>query len=241
LNFKITKITNGSLIAIIYLTCIFQIIPFIFLKELYTMFFMNNNLFRNKKVIVFDLDGTIVNLFAPWHALKDTLSQRYAKLHEEDCNFSSISECLSEVIKNGHESELLENFDIIRKYELENITKTEPIEEVVFFINNKEEFGVDPDAILTVFSLNTRRTIKESLDIAGITDKITFTIGREDVRKWKPEPEGLFRIKERFNVSTKEMIFFGDMEKDIDAGKAAGIDSFYIDKLIKIVRKIKSY
>jgi len=201
---------------------------------------MKNDLFRDKKVIVFDLDGTIVKLYAPWHALKDLLSQRYARLHEEKCVFSSISACLSEVIKDGDELELIENFKIIRKYELKNIEKTEPIEEVVYFINNKEEFGVDPDVILTVFSLNTRRTIKKSLAIAGIADKIAFTIGREDVRKWKPEPEGLFRIKEKFNANTEQMIFFGDMEKDIDAGKAAGVDSFFIDTLIKIVRDLKS-
>ncbi len=200
---------------------------------------MKNKLFRDKKVIVFDLDGTIVKLYAPWHALKDVLSQRYSKRHEEKCEFDSISVCLSEVIKNGDELELIENFDIIRKYELENIEKTEPIEEIVYFINNKEKFEVDPDVILAVLSLNTRRTIMESLDIARISDKFAFIIGREDVRKWKPEPEGLFRIKEKFNVSIEQMIFFGDMEKDMDAGKAAGVDSFFIDILIKMVRDLK--
>ncbi|MHA1193928.1 MAG: HAD family hydrolase [Promethearchaeota archaeon] len=185
---------------------------------------MKNNLFRDKKVIVFDLDGTIVKLYAPWHA---------------NCEFNSISTCLSEVIKNGDELELIENFNIIRKYELENIKKTEPIEEVVYFINNKEKFEVDPDVFLAIFSLNTRRTIIKSLDIAGISDKIAFMIGREDVRKWKPEPEGLFRIKEKFDVSTEQMIFFGDLEKDMDAGKAAGVDSFFIDRLIKMVRDLK--
>ena len=200
---------------------------------------MTNNLFRGKKVIIFDLDGTIVKLFAPWHALKDVLSQRYSKRHEEKCDFKSVSACLGEVVKNGDELELLENFEIIRKYELENIKKTELIDEVVYFIKNKEKFKVDSDVVLTVFSLNTRRTIMESLDIAGISDKIAFIIGREDVRKWKPNPEGLFRIKENFNVSTEQMIFFGDMEKDMDAGKAAGVDSFYIDRLIKMVEELK--
>ena len=200
---------------------------------------MKNDLFRDKKVIVFDLDGTIVKLHASWYALKDLLSQRYARLHEENREFNRISAYLSEVIKNGDELELIENFDIIRKYELENIKKTELIVEVVYFINNKKKFEVDPDVILTVFSLNTRRTIMESLDIAGISDKIAFIIGREDVRKWKPEPEGLFKIKEKFKVSTEQMIFFGDMESDIKAGKAAGVDSFFIDRLIKMVKDLK--
>lgn len=200
---------------------------------------MTINIFRDKKVIVFDLDGTIVKLHAPWHALKDVLTQRYSNRHEEECDFNSVSACLSEVIKYGDESELLENFEIIQKYELENIKETEAIEEVVYFINNKEKFNIDPDDIFAVFSLNTKRTIMESLDIAGISNKIAFTIGREDVRKWKPDPEGLIRIKEKFNVSTEQMVYFGDMEKDMAAGKAAGVDSFFIDTIIKMVRDLK--
>jgi len=199
---------------------------------------MINNLFKGKKVIVFDLDGTIVKLFAPWHVMKDVLSQRYSKLHGEECKFNSVSACLSEIVKHGNESELMENFDIIRQYELEKIEKTEPIKEVVYFINNKERFEVETDVILTVFSLNTRRTINESLKIAGISDRITFIIGREDVRKWKPEPEGLYKIKEKFDVNTEQMIFFGDMQKDIAAGSAAGIESYYVDRLIEIVRAL---
>jgi len=200
---------------------------------------MTNNLFRGKKVIIFDLDGTIVKLFAPWHALKEVLSQRYSKRHEEKCEFKSISACLSEIVKNGNELELIENFEIIRKYELENIKKTELIEDVVYFIKNKEKFKIESGVVLTVFSLNTRRTIMESLDIAGISDKIAFIIGREDVRKWKPDPEGLFKIKENFNVDTEQMIFFGDMDKDMEAAKAAGVDFFFIDRLIKMVEESK--
>jgi len=200
---------------------------------------MTNNLFRGKKVIIFDLDGTIVKLFAPWHALKEVLSQRYSKRHEEKCEFKSISACLSEIVKNGNELELIENFEIIRKYELENIKKTELIEDVVYFIKNKEKFKIESGVVLTVFSLNTRRTIMESLDIAGISDKIAFIIGREDVRKWKPDPEGLFKIKENFNVDTEQMIFFGDMNKDMEAAKAAGVDFLFIDRLIKMVEESK--
>jgi len=200
---------------------------------------MTNNLFKGKKVIIFDLDGTIVKLFAPWHALKEVLSQRYSKRHEENCEFKSISACLSEIVKNGNELELIENFEIIRKYELENIKKTELIEDVVYFIKNKEKFKIESGVVLTVFSLNTRRTIMESLDIAGISDKIAFIIGREDVRKWKPDPEGLFKIKENFNVDTEQMIFFGDMNKDMEAAKAAGVDFLFIDRLIKMVEESK--
>ena len=194
------------------------------------------NIFKDKKVIVFDLDGTIVRLKANWHALKDVLSQRYAKRNQENCSFSSISECLSNIVKKGDEEELQENFKIIRQYELENITETEIIPEVVDFIKNKEKFGISNSVKIAVLSLNTRKTISESLEIAGISDYVEKIIGREDVRSWKPEPEGLIKILKYFSLSPKNLIFFGDMQKDLKAGEAANIDSYYVDELLKYVR-----
>ena len=194
------------------------------------------NIFKDKKVIVFDLDGTIVKLRANWHALKDVLSQRYAEKNDEQCEFESISECLSKLVENGDEDELQENFKIIRQYELENIIETEIIPEVVDFIKHQEKFGVMSTVKIAVLSLNTRQTIIESLKIAGISDYVEKVIGREDVRSWKPEPEGLIKLINYFSVSPSDLIFFGDMKKDLKAGEAANVDSYYIDELIKLVR-----
>ena len=193
------------------------------------------NIFKDKKVIVFDLDGTIVKLRANWHALKDVLSQRYAEKNDEQCEFESISECLSKLVENGDEDELQENFKIIRQYELENIIETEIIPEVVDFIKHQEKFGVMSTVKIAVLSLNTRQTIIESLKIAGISDCVEKVIGREDVRSWKPEPEGLIKLINYFSVSPSDLIFFGDMKKDLKAGEAANVDSYYIDELIKLV------
>jgi phosphoglycolate phosphatase len=201
---------------------------------------IRTNIFKDKKVVVFDLDGTIVRLKANWHALKDVLSQRYAERTKEYCNFSSISECLSNIVKKGDEEELQENFKIIRQYELENITETEIIPEVVDFIKNKEKFGISNNVKIAVLSLNTRKTISESLDIAGISDYVEKVIGREDVRSWKPEPEGLIKLIKHFSISPKNLIFFGDMKKDLKAGEAANVDSYYVDELIKYVKNYQS-
>jgi HAD superfamily hydrolase (TIGR01549 family) len=74
--------------------------------------------------------------------------------------------------------------------------------------------------------------------MAGILDKFEFFVGREDVRKWKPEPDGLLKILDNFNVNSEDMIYFGDLEKDLLAGANAGVESYYIDTLINHVRDI---
>ncbi len=195
--------------------------------------------FIGKKVIVFDLDGTIVRLGADWHSLRKALNARFTERNREDLNFKNMSTILSRIIEMGDEEELQLNFNLMRQYELENISSNEPIKETIYFINNKELFGVSPNAKLAVFSLNFRSTILKSLEMAGIVDKFEFFVGREDVRKWKPEPDGLLKILDYFKVNSEEMIYFGDVEKDLLAGASAGVESYYIDTLINHVRNIK--
>jgi HAD superfamily hydrolase (TIGR01549 family) len=195
--------------------------------------------FKNKRVIVFDLDGTIVRLAADWHSLKDVLAKRYNEHYKDACEFKSISSCLSNIVERGDEEELQKNFDIIRKYEIENLNQNNPIEETIFFIKNLSLFDVEKDAKLAVFSLNTRRTIIESLKLASIYEKIDYFVAREDLRKWKPDPEGLLKIRDHYNINGKDMIYIGDLEKDILAGKNAGIDTYYVDELIDLVNQVK--
>ncbi|MHA1461175.1 MAG: HAD family hydrolase [Promethearchaeota archaeon] len=195
--------------------------------------------FTGKKVIVLDLDGTIVRLVADWYSLRKALTARFTEKNREDINSKSMSAILSRIAESGDEEELQQNFNLIRQYELENITSNEPIKETIYFVNNRELFGVSHNVKLAVFSLNTRSTILKSLEMAGILDKFEFFVGREDVRKWKPEPDGLLKILDYFKVDAKEMIFFGDSEIDILAGANAGVESHFIDTLINHVRNIK--
>ena len=195
--------------------------------------------FKNKKVIVFDLDYTIVKLTADWHTLRSQLNKKYSTVYDETCDFKTMSGCLSKIVEKKDWRQLEEFFKIMRQYELENIEETSLIEETIFFINNKEQFGANTDAKFAIFSLNTRSTILKSLEMAGILGKFEFFVGREDVTEWKPEPEGLLKISDHFKVTTEEMIYFGDLEKDLLAGANAGIESYYIDTLINQVRKKK--
>lgn len=197
--------------------------------------------FKDKRVIVFDLDGTIVRLSVEWISLKNKLMNEYSKIYDESCSFESVSACLSKIVEKN-DNHVLESFiDTIRQYELEKIHETQPIEEIVFFINNKELFGVRKNTKLAILSLNTRKTIISSLKLTKIYNKFEIIVGREDVRKWKPNPEGLLKIQNHYNVRREEMIYFGDLRKDVLTGNNAGIDAFYINELISLVHKKKGF
>jgi len=175
---------------------------------------MNKLSFSNKRFIIFDLDGTIVKLNVDWVALREKLLNDYKKIYSENCSFESISACLNKVVEKDDEEVLEKFFKIICQYELENIHATQPMIETVFFINNLETFGIDKSVKLAILSLNIRETIITSLKLAKIFVKFDLIIGREDVRKWKPDPVGLLRIQDFYKAKKEEMIYFGDLKKD---------------------------
>ena len=59
---------------------------------------IKKGIFNTKKVIVFDLDGTVVRLPVNWDSLKQLLSKKYTEIYAEHCSFSSVSECLSTIV-----------------------------------------------------------------------------------------------------------------------------------------------
>ncbi|TXT55538.1 MAG: Pyrophosphatase PpaX [Promethearchaeota archaeon] len=198
---------------------------------------MNNKIsFLDIKALVFDLDGTIVDLKVNWNKLKNLLKRRYSNLYKESCRFNSISQCLSIIVEKGDEKILNNFFDIIRDYELRSIDQNSYIEETVYFLKNLNQFDLDNNIKLGILSLNTRAAILNSLEMINLKDKFDIIIGREDVRHWKPDPEGLLKIKQALKIKKEEMVYFGDMKKDLLTGKNAGIDAYFITDLIEYVK-----
>ena len=67
-------------------------------------------------------------------------------------------------------------------------------------------------------------TIEIIMERLQVMDTLALVIGSADVKKAKPDPEGLLCAMERMGVAPEEILFCGDTVMDAGAAKNAGCD-----------------
>ena len=87
---------------------------------------------------------------------------------------------------------------------------------------------------LGVVTNTSREAAKQIFSTCGLNPFFKITITREDVKKLKPDPEGIYLALE--SLGGESFFFIGDLIFDSEATKAAGGVSIIInrDPLIKI-------
>ncbi|MDE6047788.1 MAG: HAD-IA family hydrolase, partial [Anaeroplasmataceae bacterium] len=65
--------------------------------------------------------------------------------------------------------------------------------------------------------------VEHGLELFGMLENVRVVIGEEDVKKPKPDPEGILMAMEMLH--SKKALYVGDGVGDIEAGKNAGIDT----------------
>ncbi len=63
-----------------------------------------------------------------------------------------------------------------------------------------------------------------TLEVIGLKDAFPLVISLDEVKKPKPDPEGILLALKHFKQSAKHTLFVGDTTYDYFAGKSAGVD-----------------
>ena len=77
---------------------------------------------------------------------------------------------------------------------------------------------------IAIISSKTSHRIQEKFDRDGGAELIDFIIGNLEIKKLKPDPEGIFLAMERFGAEKSEAIYVGDNIVDAQAAQNAGVD-----------------
>lgn len=175
------------------------------------------------KMIIFDLDGTLVDSLSDiTHALNHAiLSIGYdAKTTDEVKTLvgGGISALISKILKEKDRNLRDETVRRFLEYYNEHIvdnTKVYPgVRETLDTLRNYKK------VVITNKREMTARKVLEKLDLSDYFAKV---YGSDTIDEKKPSPAPLLKALSEFGFCLSEALIVGDGEPDIEAGKAAGV------------------
>jgi HAD superfamily hydrolase (TIGR01509 family) len=193
------------------------------------------------KLIVFDLDGTLVtaeiDFLAMRQVIRDLLIDR--GFPPEALSLNSTQDLLRSAFIHANKigmttiemSELRDKiYTVAVEIEWEGAKKAQLVPGVLETFQELKERHINI-AILTNDNRQVANYLLEKYKLASYVDML---ISREDVPHMKPAPDGLQMILEKFKITVDESLFVGDSTIDIITAKKLGM------KCIARLSKVRS-
>lgn len=180
-----------------------------------------------KKLVIFDLDGTLLNTIADL-----ALSTNYAlnKLgyptHEvEAYNFmvgNGINKLFERALPEGEKTE--ENVLRVRKefvpfYDMHNADESRPYPGIPELLSHLQDAGIQVAVASNKYQAATQKLIAHYFP----TIKFTAVFGQRDGVNVKPDPTIVFDILKIANIEKNDVLYVGDSGVDMQTAANAGV------------------
>ena len=207
---------------------------------------------NNINCVLFDLDGTLADTSKDMcNALNIVLSRKGFK--PVDClelkthisrGAAGVIEYASYVNGRSIDSSLL-RAEFLQEYSDKCFVHTKMIDDMEKLIDHMDNIQISWGIVTNKHSKYVNKILKG----LSIDDKVACLITGDMVSELKPSPEGLLEASKITGINPSECVYVGDDERDIIAGRNAGMytvaadfgfihkedsaDSWHADKVIK--------
>jgi HAD superfamily hydrolase (TIGR01549 family) len=170
------------------------------------------------KTILFDWDGTLAQSLPVWHTIIS------AELQKNGIELDShlLAHTVFGVQRNqAGEALNFPNWEGLMRKVYKKIANVFPT--ISLYSGVHETLSNLSDYRKVVVTSTPCELVMPAIDAHGIGQFFEFVLGSDDVKRSKPDPEVINIALKRLNIPSSEAIIVGDSDKDIIAGKAAGI------------------
>ena len=175
--------------------------------------------FPGKKLILFDLDGVLLNSKRNMELSWGAVCERHDVNVEFEDYFSKIGRPFKDILDilkiNANQTDIEKTFNDVSTQLIDQIQLYEGVESVLGQLaNNNIKIGI-------VTSKNTIKTQK-ILDLHGFAFDIVQT--PNDALKGKPAPDHILYAMSELNMNASDTLYIGDMDVDYEAAKRAHVN-----------------
>ena len=175
--------------------------------------------FPGKKLILFDLDGVLLNSKRNMELSWGAVCERHDVNVEFEDYFFNICMQFKDILDilniNADQADIEKTFNDVSTQLIDQIELYEGVESVLGQLaNNNIKIGI-------VTSKNTIKTQK-ILDLHGFAFDIVQT--PNDALKGKPAPDHILYAMSELNMNASDTLYIGDMDVDYEAARRAHVD-----------------
>ncbi len=182
----------------------------------------------NYKMIIFDLDGTILNTIEDLCAACNAAFLKYGlKPIDVQTTMKYLGHGIRHLVyeTSGRSTLIDELLLTFKKYYADHYNDdTKPYAGIISLLDWCLEHSIQI-GVLT----NKVEDIAQKLCSAHFGSRFQFVYGEKEGRKRKPDPTFLLELIHSYHLQKNEVIYIGDSEVDIETCNNAGILGLYVD------------
>ena len=181
---------------------------------------------QNKKAVIFDLDGTLVDSMWMWKAIDIEYLGRFGfdlpPSLQKDIEGMSFSETAVYFKETFQIPDTLEEIKATwNRMAYDKYTKEVPLKKgVQEFLDYCKENGI----LLGIATSNSRELVDATLKALNIKEYFACVMTACEVAKGKPAPDIYLAVAEKLQAEPSRCLVFEDIEMGIMAGKNAGME-----------------
>ncbi|OFW71473.1 MAG: phosphoglycolate phosphatase [Pseudomonadales bacterium RIFCSPHIGHO2_12_FULL_40_16] len=183
-----------------------------------------------REVLLFDLDGTLVDSATDLHrAMNMSLNAlQLPTVTEEQVRVwvgkgtalfcQSTLQHLTGKVDPAQQQQLLETF--LKIYNADPCVETQPFDGILEFL----EWGLAQKKTMICVTNKPELPARAIVDQLGMTHYFADVIGGDRFEERKPHPRQLLHCVEQYAQSKDQVLMIGDSSNDVEAARRAGID-----------------